>query len=194
MTNSQSNKDSQLNHIDLSLYEFLGITWKNKENRKSNPEALEMLLVKTDGIPKTNENDEQKLTGENHLQTSLTKSSTDDQKMALKEAIQDNNYTHIIKLIYPTLWYNIEITTEAIWDALKFYTPRVYHCSGLIWNSFWYILFAPIRSVLNVVTGPIEYCLDLFCEKAYRTGQNSFRRGYYETRFWIGRGLSLIHI
>jgi len=188
MTNSQSNKDSQLNHIDLSLYEFLGITWKNKENRKSNPEALEMLLVKTDGIPKTNENDEQKLTGENHLQTPLTKSSTDDQKMALKEAIQDNNYTHIIKLTYPTLWYNIEITTEAIWDALKFYTPRVYHCSGLIWNSFWYILFAPIRSVLNVVTGPIEYCLDLFCEKAYRTGQNSFRRGYYETRFWIGRG------
>ena len=46
MTNNQSNKNSQLNHVDLSLYEFLGTTWKDKENRKSNPEALEMLLIK----------------------------------------------------------------------------------------------------------------------------------------------------
>ena len=50
-----TNKNSQLNNVDVSLYEFLGTTWKDKENRKSNPEALEMLLIKTDGIPKTNE-------------------------------------------------------------------------------------------------------------------------------------------
>ena len=51
MTNNQSNSDSQLNHVDVSFYQFLGSAWKNHENTKLNPEALEMLLVKTDGIP-----------------------------------------------------------------------------------------------------------------------------------------------
>ena len=54
MTPTQPNNDSQLNHVDVSFYEFLGSAWKNQKNAKLNPEALEMLLVKTDGIPETN--------------------------------------------------------------------------------------------------------------------------------------------
>ena len=190
MTNNQSNKNSQLNHVDLSLYEFLGTTWKDKENRKSNPEALEMLLIKTDGIPKTNEyeREEQSSTQENQLQTLRTKSSTDEQKKARKEAIQDSDYTHVIKLTYPTLWYTAEVTTKAILHGINFYTPQVYNWSALLWTSLWIILLTPLRSIRNIVAFPVEYCLDLFCEKPYRTGQSSFRQGYHETRFWIGRG------
>ena len=57
MTNNQSNSDSQLNHVDVSFYQFLGSAWKNHEKTKLNPEALEMLLVKTDGIPETETSD-----------------------------------------------------------------------------------------------------------------------------------------
>ena len=78
MTPTQSNNDSQLNHVDVSFYEFLGSAWKNQKNAKLNPEALEMLLVKTDGIPETNapdiENKNTKFEDKQFIQKSKEKS------------------------------------------------------------------------------------------------------------------------
>ena len=79
MTPTQSNNDSQLNHVDVSFYEFLGSAWKNQKNAKLNPEALEMLLVKTDGIPETNapdiENKNTKFEDQQFIQKSNVKHS-----------------------------------------------------------------------------------------------------------------------
>jgi len=47
MITNKSNNDSQLNHVNMSFPEFLDSAWKNQKNAKLNPEALEMLLVKT---------------------------------------------------------------------------------------------------------------------------------------------------
>lgn len=192
MTNNQSNSDSQLNHVDVSFYQFLGSAWKNHENTKLNPEALEMLLVKTDGIPETEtsdlENKNTKFEDSQFIQKSNEKSSTNERKIALKNALDDGNYTHVVKLTYPTFWYNAEMTTEIASEAIKCYVPQIYSFSCLLWNSFWIILLTPIQSILNIVAIPVEYCLELFCEKAYRTSQITFKQGYQETRFWLGRG------
>lgn len=192
MTPTQPNNDSQLNHVDVSFYEFLGSAWKNQKNAKLNPEALEMLLVKTDGIPETNapdiENKNTKFEDKQFIQKSKEKSSTDERELALKNALDDGNYPHAIKLTYPTFWYNAEMTTQIASEAIKYYVPQIYSFSCLLWNSFWIILLTPIQSILNIVAIPVEYCLELFCEKAYRTSQISFKQRYQETRFWLGRG------
>ena len=130
MTNNQSNSDSQLNHVDVSFYQFLGSAWKNHENTKLNPEALEMLLVKTDGIPETEtselENKNTKFEDSQFIQKSNEKSSTNERKVALKNALDDGNYTHVVKLTYPTFWYNAEMTTEMASEAIKYYVPQIY--------------------------------------------------------------------
>ena len=190
MITNKSNNDSQLNHVNMSFPEFLDSAWKNQKNAKLNPEALEMLLVKTDGIPEPNTSDIKNIKSEDKqfIQKSKEKSSTNERKLALKTALDDRNYTHAVKLTYPTFWYNAEMATEIISEAIKYYVPQIYTFSCLLWNSFWIIVLTPIQSILNVVAIPVEYCLELFCEKAYRTSQISFKQGYQETRFWLGRG------
>ena len=129
MTPTQSNNDSQLNHVDVSFYEFLGSAWKNQKNAKLNPEALEMLLVKTDGIPETNapdiENKNTKFEDQQFIQKSNEKSSTNERELALKNALDDGNYSHAIKLTYPTFWYNAEMTTQIASEAIKYYVPQI---------------------------------------------------------------------
>ena len=192
MITNQSNNDSQLNHVDVSFSKFLESAWKNQKNAKLNPEALEMLLVKTNGIPEIDtsvgKNKNIKSEDNQFIQKSKEKSSTNERKLALKNALDDRDYTHVVKLTYPTFWYNAEMTTEIALEAIKYYVPQIYTFTCLLWNSFWIILLTPIQSILNILAIPVEYCLELFCEKAYRTSQISFKQGYQETRFWLGRG------
>lgn len=190
MTTNRSKSNSQLNHVDVSSSEFRGSAWKNHENTKLNPEALEMLLVKTDAITNTSdiENKNTKFEDSQFIHKSKEKSSTNERKLALKNALDDGNYTHVVKLTFPTFWYNVEMTTEIASQAIKYYVPQIYSFSCLLWNSFWIILLTPVQSILNIVAIPVEYCLELFCEKAYRTSQITFKQGYRETRFWLGRG------
>ena len=57
------------------------------------------------------------------------------------------------------------MTTQIASEAIKYYVPQIYSFSCLLWNSFWIILLTPIQSILNIVAIPVEYCLELFCEK-----------------------------
>lgn len=152
MTNNQSNKNSQLNHVDLSLYEFLGTTWKDKENRNQTQKHLKCFLLKlTVFLKQMNMNVKNKVqhkkTNSKHLEQKVLRMN----KKARKEAIQDSDYTHVIKLTYPTLWYTAEVTTKAILHGINFYTPQVYNWSALLWTSLWIILLTPLRSIRNIV-------------------------------------------
>jgi len=183
-------KQSELNNVNLSLDQFLGTTWKSKKNLKANPEALEMLLVKTNAMPEINalKNEKKQFPDTKLVHIPKTKSSKNDQQLALQEAIDDKNYLHIVKLTYPKLWYVVELTIERIWDTIKWYPPKVYILSCRIWSNFWIIILAPFEQILDVLTPPVEYFLYLFCETAYRNGKIAVKQGYHATRFWIGRG------
>ena len=72
MTNPQSNNDTNLNHIDLSLNEFLGAPWKDKKNSQTNIEAIKMLLMPTDEAEQSHELANSKFIRRKDRQTDIT--------------------------------------------------------------------------------------------------------------------------
>ena len=163
MTNPQSNNDTNLNHIDLSLNEFLGAPWKDKKNSQTNIEAMKMLLMPTDEAEQSRELSDSKFIRRKDRQTDISL------KTALESANQTKNYLLLAKLNYSYLWYSLRVSLAI--------------GSGIVEETL-----ATTWALAKFLATPAHLFLDFFFEDSYRRFRENSKAILDEKRFLLGRG------
>lgn len=183
MATTNPNNDSQLNRVDLSLHEFLGAPWKNSATSKSNPVALEMLLVAQDdtGEPTTHEG--KTTDGETPLiRRRQHPVPTSTPEVARETALQKREYITVAKLTYPSVWHKIR-TSQTVLGAglqrtqytLKVVSRTMYLTKDLIW-----LLLTPVHS-------PFQRLFDVLVGDEYARAVSAFKSRVHRNRLWLGR-------
>ena len=163
MTNPQSNNETNLNRIDLSLNEFLGAPWKDKKNSQTNTEAIKMLLMPTDESEQLNDLADSTFVRRKDRETDLTL------KTAVKNAHEAKNYLLLAKLNYSYLWYGLRLGL-----ALG---------SGIVEETL-----ATTWAITKFLATPAHLFLDFFFEESYRRFRENSKTLLDEKRFLLGRG------
>ena len=163
MTNPQSNNETNLNRIDLSLNEFLGAPWKDKKNSQTNTEAIKMLLMPTDESEQLNDLADSTFVRRKDRETGLTL------KTAVKNAHEAKNYLLLAKLNYSYLWYGLRLGLAI--------------GSGIVEETL-----ATTWVITKFLATPAHLFLDFFFEESYRRFRENSKTLLDEKRFLLGRG------
>lgn len=177
-----STNDSNLNRVDLSLYEFLGAQWQNPPRAKSNPNALEMLLRPNEKLSeetKTRQEEEDSLVPD---RPNETMNKTESPPQSRITTLQKHHYFHVLKCTYPSVWY-VARQTYAITGA------GIQRVKQLIYVGYYFgdTVLGGIMSLIAYLTKPLQFLFDLFVGDEYERAQRLVRGRIHRNRLWLGR-------